>query len=130
MGMIIVSSSSSKECVSRDIGLFQNSMTLGQLTAPLLGSIAAIILGYKGAFIFASALVFTAFGFCFLYVKNITIQSKKITGFGLRVLSPKMLICWGLCFTTTIQLMFLPSVLPNVFHQFHIEESVALKSAG
>jgi MFS family permease len=42
----------------------------------------------------------------------------------------KTLIGWGLCFTATVQLMFLPSVLPNVFRGFQMEESMALKSAG
>jgi MFS family permease len=35
-----------------------------------------------------------------------------------------------LCFTVMIQLMFLPSVLPNVFENFRVEEAIALKWAG
>lgn len=42
----------------------------------------------------------------------------------------KTLIGWGLCFTATVQLMFLPSVLPDVFRVLHMEESAAVKSAG
>ncbi|MEJ2101123.1 MAG: MFS transporter [Desulfobacterales bacterium] len=45
-------------------------------------------------------------------------------------MNKKTLMGWGLCFTATVQLMFLPSVLPNVFQGFHMEESLAIKSAG
>ena len=47
VGLIMVTSSSSKEWVSRDIGLFQNSMTLGQLTGPPIGALSATMLGYR-----------------------------------------------------------------------------------
>ncbi len=130
VGLIIVSSSSSGEWVSRDIGLFQNSMTLGQLTGPPVGALAATMLGYQGAFISASALVFMTMGFCFLYVIDIVHKSKQPAGVTKHTINKKTLIGWGLCFTATIQLMFLPSVLPNVFQGFHMPESMAVKSAG
>lgn len=39
-------------------------------------------------------------------------------------------IGWALCFSATVQLMFLPSVLPNVFRGFQMAESTALRAAG
>jgi DHA1 family multidrug resistance protein-like MFS transporter len=130
VGLVIVSSSSSREWASRDIGLFQNAMTLGQLIGPPIGALAATTLGYKGAFISASALVFVTLAFCFFYVKEFPHESRDATVFIRHPVSKKTLIGWGLCFTATVQLMFLPSVLPNVFRGFHMEESMALKSAG
>jgi MFS transporter, DHA1 family, multidrug resistance protein len=130
VGLIIVSSSSSREWVSRDIGLFQNAMTLGQLLGPPVGALAATTLGYQGAFIGGSALVFVTMGFCFLYVLDIAPKSKQPATVKKHTINKKTLIGWGLCFTATIQLMFLPSVLPNVFQGFHMATSTAVKSAG
>ena len=130
VGLIIVSSSSSREWASRDIGLFQNAMTLGQLIGPPMGAMAATTLGYQGAFISASALVFVTLAFCFFYVKEFPHESKQTIAFTRHTVNKKTLVGWGLCFTATAQLMFLPSVLPNVFRGFHMEESMALRSAG
>jgi MFS transporter, DHA1 family, multidrug resistance protein len=130
LGLIIVSSSSSREWAARDIGLFQNAMTLGQLSGPPVGALAAATLGYRGAFISASALVFVTLAFCFFYVKEFPYESRKTPAVKKHSLNKKKLIAWGLCFTANVQLMFLPSVLPNVFHGFQMEESMAIKSAG
>jgi DHA1 family multidrug resistance protein-like MFS transporter len=130
VGLIIVSASSSKEWASRDIGLFQNAMTLGQLIGPPLGALAATTLGYRGAFISASAFVFVTLAFCFFHVKEIPRESGDPTAFPKHAMNRKTLIGWAVCFTATVQLMFLPSVLPNVFRGFHMEESMAIQSAG
>jgi MFS family permease len=63
-------------------------------------------------------------------VKEFPHESSKTTARPKHSLNKKALIGWGLCFTATVQLMFLPSVLPNVFGGFHMEESMAVKSAG
>ena len=130
VGLIIVSSSSSREWAARDIGLYQNAMTLGQLIGPPIGALAATTLGYQGAFISASALVLVTLAFCFFYVKEFPHESTETTAPTKHSMNKKTLIAWGLCFTVNVQLMFLPSVLPNVFRGFHMEESMAVKSAG
>ena len=130
LGLIIVSSSSSREWAARDIGLFQNSMTLGQLIGPPIGALAATTLGYRGAFISASSLVFVTLAFCFFYVKEFPHETRQASAFRKHAISKKTLIGWGLCFSATVQLMFLPSILPNVFHGFHMEENIAVQSAG
>ncbi len=130
VGLIIVSSSSSREWASRDIGLFQNAMTLGQLIGPPLGALAATTLGYRGAFTSASAFVFVTLLFCFFYVKEFPPELRAATAVKKHLINKKTLVGWGLCFTATVQLMFLPSVLPNVFRGFHMDEGMAIKSAG
>ncbi|MCJ7596050.1 MAG: MFS transporter, partial [Desulfobacterales bacterium] len=130
VGLIIVSSSSSREWASRDIGLFQNAMTLGQLIGPPIGALAATTLGYRGAYISASAFVLVTLAFCSFYVKAFPHESRQTTALTKHAISRKTLIGWGLCFSATVQLMFLPSVLPNVFRGFRMEESMAVKSAG
>lgn len=130
VGLIIVTSSSSKEWASRDIGLFQNALTLGQLIGPPIGSLAAIMIGYRGAFISTSTLVFVTLAFCFFYVKWSPHESSEPNISKKHSMDIKAFIGWGLCFTATVQLMFLPSILPNVFQGYKMSESVAIKSAG
>jgi MFS family permease len=130
LGLFIVSSSSSKERVSRDIGFFQNSMTLGQLIGPPMGALAASTLGYRGAFISASALIFSTLAFCFFYVAEVPHEPSRRPSLGKHTMNRRTLIGWGVCFTATVQLMFLPSVLPNVFQAFKVGETIALKWAG
>jgi DHA1 family multidrug resistance protein-like MFS transporter len=130
IGLIIVSSTSSKERLSSDIGLYQSSMTLGQLVGPLFGSLGVVSLGYRWAFVSASTILFSSFLFCYLFVPNVEQLPRK--GESLRgiTIDKRILIAWIACFMAMIQLTFLPSVLPNVFDRFHIERTVALKSAG
>jgi MFS family permease len=87
-------------------------------------------LGYKEAFISASALVFVTLIFCFLYVVEVPYEQKVNGALGIRAMDKKTLIGWGLCFTATVQLMFLPSILPNIFQEFKIEGTTALEQAG
>lgn len=130
IGLIIVSSSSPKERISSHIGFYQSSITFGQLVGPLIGTIAAATLGYKGAFISASCVVFAAFIFCRLYVTDIPRLPKEMKSLGKTAIDKKVIIGWLLCFSAQIQLMFLPSILPKVFERFNIEQASALKLAG
>ena len=130
IGLIIVSSSSPKEMVSSNIGLFQSSITLGQLIGPLLGSLAAATFGYRGGFIAASCVFFSSFIFCYLYVVDIPLLPKKERSAGWTTVDTRVIIGGFLCFTAMMQVSFLPSVLPNVFAGFHYEQATALKLAG
>jgi MFS transporter, DHA1 family, multidrug resistance protein len=130
VGLIIVSSSSSREWAPRDIGLFQNAVTLGQLSGPPLGALAATSLGYKGAFISASGLVFITLAFCYYYVRGVPIQEERSSLMKGDRVTRKLIVKWGVCFVSTIQLMFLPSVLPDVFRGFHVKQNIAINLAG
>jgi MFS transporter, DHA1 family, multidrug resistance protein len=131
IGLIIVTSSSGSQESARDIGFFQNSLTLGQLLGPPAGAFAASMMGYRGAFVSASAFVFVTIVFCYLFVVDVPREDrKKKAREGGRTLKRKTLVSWGLCFSAAVQLMFLPSILPNVFETFHMAHAVALKWAG
>lgn len=130
IGLIIVSSSSPRELAAGDIGFFQNSLTMGQLLGPPVGALAASMMGYRGAFVGAAALVLVTLIFCLLYVDEVPRESAKRSITGKHTLNKQSLIAWGLCCTTSIQLIFLPSVLPNVFGSFHIGHEVALQWSG
>jgi DHA1 family multidrug resistance protein-like MFS transporter len=130
IGLIIVSSSSLKERISMDMGIYQSSMTLGQLVGPPLGSLGAVLLGFHGAFISASAVLFASSIFCYLFVTDVPKLPKEEKSSLWTILDQRVIVAWLLCLTASIQLMFLPSVLPNVFEQFQIEKTLGLKLAG
>ena len=130
IGLIIVSSSSLKERISMDLGIYQSSMTLGQLVGPPLGSLGAVLLGFHGAFISASAVLFASSIFCYLFVTDVPKLPKEERSSLWTILDQRVIVAWLLCLTASIQLMFLPSVLPNVFEQFQIEKTLGLKLAG
>jgi DHA1 family multidrug resistance protein-like MFS transporter len=130
IGFIIVSSSSPKERVSSNIGIFHNSLTLGQLLGPLLGSLAAATFGYRGSFIAASCVVFSSFVFAYLYVMNIPPLPKTERTSGRTAIDRRILVGGFLCFSAIVQITFLPSVLPNVFEAFQYEHATALRLAG
>ncbi|OGP70909.1 MAG: hypothetical protein A2W09_07270 [Deltaproteobacteria bacterium RBG_16_50_11] len=130
IGLIIVSSSSLRERVSLDIGVYQSSMTFGQLVGPLLGSLAAATLGFKGAFMSASAVLVASFLFCHLYVTDVPLLPRETKTSGKLTIDKRIIIGWALCFAAQTQLMFLPSVLPRVLERFSVEQTLALKLAG
>jgi len=130
VGLIIISASSSKEKLSADIGFFQTFLTLGLLTGPPAGAFAASLFGYQGAFISASAVLFVSFLLCYINVKDIPRQPRKESFFGRGTINRYTIFGWMLCFIVQVQLMFLPSVLPNVFEDFNIEKSSMVRWAG
>jgi MFS transporter, DHA1 family, multidrug resistance protein len=130
IGLIIISSSSPREKMSADIGFFQTFITLGFLTGPPLGALAASTFGYQGAFISVSGLLVVSLLFCHIYVQDVPLQAKGDTLLGRNMVNRRTLAGWFICFTATAQLLFLPSVLPDVLDGFQVEKTSALKWAG
>jgi MFS transporter, DHA1 family, multidrug resistance protein len=130
IGFIIVSSSSPSEKIPEDLGIFQSCMTVGQLLGPPLGSFAAAAFGYRWAFLAASVVLLASFVFCWLYVKDVPRLPRGMKSFEWPAMDRRILAGWGLCFAAQVQIVFLPSVLPNVFEGFRIEHDLALKLAG
>jgi DHA1 family multidrug resistance protein-like MFS transporter len=130
VGLVIVTSSTTRQSAVRDIAFFQNTMTLGQLVGPPLGALAASVLGYTGAFVSGSLLVFVTLAFCHFNVVDVQPETRQAGAPERNRLNRRAFIGWGLCFTATVQLMFLPSILPNVFEAFHIGHEVALRWSG
>jgi DHA1 family multidrug resistance protein-like MFS transporter len=130
VGLIIVSSSTTSLYKSRDIGMYQNAMTLGQLIGPPIGAATAALLGYKGAFLCAAGMTFLILLFCVFQIKGFSGGLKDATGLTMSAINKQTISGWGLCFISCIQLMFLPSILPNVFQGFHMDEEIAVRTAG
>lgn len=130
IGLIIISASSPRARLSADIGFFQTFITLGFLLGPLLGAWAASILGYRGAFLSASAFLACVLTFCYTQLQEIPRSPREEKFFSRGTMNTRSILGWLLSFGANVQLMFLPSILPQVFERFHIEKSIALKWAG
>jgi MFS family permease len=128
IGLVLVAASAPKTELPQYLGLFQNSMTAGQLVGPPLGAYAVALFGYQSPFIIAVIVVFFSLVYCHRYVRDIPVQP-KVYRQG-KQLTSGILWGWGLTIVVTIQLMFLPSVLPHILEGFQLTEQAAITSAG
>jgi predicted MFS family arabinose efflux permease len=128
IGLILISGLSPEERLHKDVSLFQNFITVGQLLGPPLGTYAASSLGYRGAFICASALIFISLYFCHRNVPDIPLRKEEPRQDAPR----RRLLLWGwaLGLIGTIQITFLPSILPRVLEGFDFRGNAALNLAG
>ncbi len=122
IGIIRVSYLSPRETLHNNLSLFQNSMTCGQLVGPLLGTYFASLFGYRSAFIMTFVIILVFLFFCHHYVSDIPRQEKK-SSFGNRG-SRLILGAWLLSLVSTIHLIFLPGILPNVLRDFRLESTI------
>jgi MFS transporter, DHA1 family, multidrug resistance protein len=129
IGLIMISASRTGNS-ARDMGLFQSSVTLGQLLGPPVGTLAVSLLGYRGAFLAASAVFFTMCLLAYAYVINIPCLPRPTGEKGRLAVSRAVLAAWFLCVAAQIQLMFLPSILPDVFRGLRLDQASAIHWAG
>lgn len=128
IGLIMISFSGSGH-KPRDIGIFQTSITLGQLLGPPFGTIAVTIFGYRGSFLSAGVVLGLTLLVAYFFIHDVVCEKSTSTGGQWRV-NRKVLATWLLCFVAQIQLMFLPSILPAVFRSLRLGQTEALHWAG
>jgi MFS transporter, DHA1 family, multidrug resistance protein len=128
VGLILMSAVTPKEKLHKDFSLYQIAMTIGQLIGPPIGAYMVTLVGYQYAFVIASLIFFIFFGLCHYSVKDIPRQKliKKTTQ------KLKQGIYWGwlLALIATVQINYLPSILPHILENFHLTEERALGFAG
>lgn len=129
-GLIIISVSSSPKNRAFHFGIFQSSLTLGQLLGPPAGSFAVALLGYQWAFISASSMLFAASIFCYFFVTDLPPLPGEMKSSMWSSLDKRTLTGWALCLVATVHLVFLPSIFPTVFQKFGFDKTGALKAAG
>jgi len=120
VGLLIISASSSQEKISSDIGFFQTFQTMGFLVGPPMGAFAASVFGYRGAFVSASVILVIVLVFCYFYVKEVPLEQEKESFFARSNMNRQTVMGWLLSFMAMVQLMFLPSILPNVLERFDL----------
>ncbi len=129
IGLIMISASQTKNA-SRDMGIFQSSVTLGQLLGPLVGTVAVTSLGYRGAFLAAAAVLFAMSFLAHAHVTDISRLPGSEGSKERKALSRPILATWFLCLAAQVQLMFLPSILPDVFRGLRLDQASAIHWAG
>ena len=128
IGLILISAISPEERLNKNLSLYQNSITAGQLIGPLLGAYSASIFGYRAAFVLAFIIASIFLIFCHKYVSKIPLQKEESSSD--IPLKKSLFWGWGLIFIATLHLTFLPSILPKILEGFQLTEYMALKSAG
>ncbi|HYB72998.1 MAG TPA: MFS transporter [Candidatus Sulfotelmatobacter sp.] len=128
IGIIIVSATSPREQLSRNMGLYQASMTLGQLAGPPVGALAAAAFGYRAAFLITAALVGAIFAFAHRSLSAIPPQpvERERTAVSLG----QVAAFFGVCLAATVQITFLPAILPHLLRGFAVAEGIQPVAAG
>ena len=128
IGLVLITASAPKDRLPNYLSLFQNSLTAGQLIGPPLGAYAVALFGYHSPFIIALVVIFFSLVYCHRHVQDIPPQPKsRRQG---KTFKGGILWGWGLTIAATIQLMFLPSVLPNILEGFQLTGQAAITTAG
>jgi MFS family permease len=130
IGLILISSSSAKDKLSSNMGLFQASITLGLLLGPPMGTMAAATFGFKNAFLCGSAILFAGALFCQLKVAEVPTLPKSPEPLKKGLFDRRFLAAWFVCFMVQVQVAFLPSILPKILESFNIYSTQALRLAG
>jgi MFS family permease len=130
IGLILISSSSPKDKLSSNMGLFQASITLGLLLGPPMGTLAAATFGFKTSFLCGSAILFAGALFCQLKVAEVSPLPPPSEPLRKGFFDKRFLAGWFVCFMVQVQISFLPSILPKVLENFSVYSTRALKLAG
>ncbi|HWT82670.1 MAG TPA: MFS transporter, partial [Candidatus Methylomirabilis sp.] len=128
IGLMIISAISTEEQLARRMGLYQSALTLGQIFAPPLGAMAAAAIGFRGAFLASSLMMFAVFIFCQVGLSPLPPQARPSTAGALP--RRQLWLAWGVSFVGTIHIVFLPSILPTIVQDFHVPGSEQLVTAG
>jgi len=128
VGIFMISQLSPRGRLAGNLSLFQSSMTAGQLLGPPVGAYAAAHMGYRSPFILSCLFVGLCFILCHLYVADIPRKETDRDRKGR--FNRGVLWGWGLSFIATVNLTFLPSILPHLMAGFDLVGERALKSAG
>jgi MFS transporter, DHA1 family, multidrug resistance protein len=128
IGLIIISVISTERQLTRRLGVYQSALTLGQIFAPPLGAMAAAAFGYRGAFVASSLMLFAVFAFCRLGLSPLPPRPRASMADPLP--RRQVWLAWLVSLVGTMQIMFLPSVLPTILRTFEVPEADRLVTAG
>lgn len=128
IGLLIVAAISREDQVARRMGTYQSALTLGQILAPPVGAMAAAALGYRGAFLASSGMLFAICAFTWLGLSPLPPRPRP----GPAIPLPRrgLWFTWGVAFAGTIQIVFLPSILPALLREYGVPPAEQVVTAG
>ena len=127
IGLIIISAISDQEQLARRMGAYQSALTLGQIFSPPMGALAAAAFGFRGAFIASSLILLANFTFCLVGLSPLPPRPRQPAE---PIPRRQLWLAWAIAFAGTIQIVFLPSVLPTILQSFNLPEGQQLVAAG
>lgn len=128
IALIIVSASSAREDITGNVGLFQAALTSGQIAGPIAGAFSAELIGYRATFLAGGVLMLIAFVIVHLRLSPLPTFRPELSQ--RRPSRGGLVAGWLLCFTASIQIVFLPSVLPEILAGLRIVQARAVRVAG
>ncbi len=128
IALIIVSASSAREDITGDVGLFQAALTSGQIAGPIAGAFSAETLGYRATFVAGAVLILIAF-------LNVRFRLSPLSTFRPEVSQRRpsrrgLAAGWLLCFAASVQIVFLPSIMPEILSGLRVAQVHAIRVAG
>jgi predicted MFS family arabinose efflux permease len=128
IGLIIVAAISSQAELPHRMGTYQSALTLGQILGPPLGSMAAALLGFRGAFLASGGMLLAIVIFCHLTLERIPPRPRQRAD----TTPARSQVWWAWCMSLvgTMHLAFLPSILPAILRDFAVGESSRIPMAG
>ncbi|HSB79008.1 MAG TPA: MFS transporter [Candidatus Methylomirabilis sp.] len=127
IGLIIISAISDSEQLPRRMGTYQSALTLGQIFSPPMGAMAAAAFGFRGAFLASSTMLFAIFTFCLFGLSPMRPRPRRAVE---PIPRRQLWLAWAIAFAGTVQIVFLPSVLPVILQSFKLPEARQLVVAG
>lgn len=128
MGLILISAASGRGRITSNVSTFQSAMTLGQIIGPVVGAFSVDLLGFTPTFFLGSLVLFIAFFAVRVWVPWVGRLSPRPPEVG--ITRRRFVAGWLVCFAATLQLVFLPSVLPEILRGFGVAEAGAVRVAG
>jgi DHA1 family multidrug resistance protein-like MFS transporter len=128
IGMVFISATSPPERLAGTMGLFQGGITLGHIAGPLAGAISADLVGFRGAFLLGGSVMAVAYALCQFGLTDIPAFAPPAGGAAVR--GRRLAAAWLLCFAASLQITFMPSVLPEIVGALGIPAGRAVRAAG
>jgi len=128
LALIIISSTSSTKTLTKNVGLFQSVMTTGQITGPFAGAISADLLGFRATFLLGGGLMVATFLHVLLRLNPTPVFRPGPSA--TKTSWKRLLSGWLVCFATAVQIVFLPSILPEVLAALEVPDEKAIRTAG
>lgn len=128
IAIIIIGAVSPRAALTGHIGLLNSALTAGVLLGPPVGAALAAAAGFRPAILSAAVLIAGSLLFCHWCLPPVPPQQPAPGA--TRVAGRRLAADWLVSLTAMVQIVFLPSVLPQVLAGYGITGERAVATAG